>query len=154
MVSPKQVKVSKQPISQKVRYTMIHLVFLSFFGGAVPPVDGPASILRVCLSARTRSMNSLSRFCAVFAEVSRNSQPNCRARAASSSFATSRSYVLSHLLPASMKMGFPRFARRINWQKTSRPSNVDRYAMEYTRMKPWPSLAGGEQRFQMLLDGD
>ena len=59
-----------------------------------------------------------------------NSQPNCRAKAAPSSFDTSRSYVLSHLFPTSMNMGSPRFTRRMDWRNISSRSNVDREAME------------------------
>ena len=124
---------------QKTSYIITHLeTFLSFFfsggGGA------PGSIFLVCRRDRTRFIKSRSTFWAVLADVSRNSQPNWRAKAAPSSLETSLSYVLSHLLPTSMNIGSPRLTLRIDWRNISSRSKVDREAIEYTRMKPWPSL--------------
>jgi len=69
-----------------------------------------------------------------------NEHPKDRASATPSSFDTSLSYVLSHLLPTSMKIGFCLFTRSIDCRKTSSLSNVDRDAIEYTRINPCPSL--------------
>jgi hypothetical protein len=141
VVSSTEVKgmESKWPgIPENVPYKIIHF-FLSLSFGLVGP-GVPGSIFLVCRSARTRFMKRRSTFSAVLAEVSMNSQPNWRASAAPSSFVTSRSLVLSHLLPTSIKIGSPLLTRRIDWRKTSRRSKVDREAIEYTRMKPWPSL--------------
>ena len=96
---------------------------------------GPSCCL-VARRARTRFMKSRSTLCEVFADVSRNSQPNERASAAPSSRETSRSYVLSHLLPTSTKIGRLRFTRNINCRNTSSRSNVARDAIEYTRINP------------------
>jgi len=110
--------------------------FLSLLAGAA----APGFMLWVCRKERMRFMKRRSTFWAVLADVSMNPHPNDCANAAPSSFDTSRSYVLSHLLPTSMKMGSPRLTRRIDWRKISRQVNVVLEAIEYTRMKPWPSL--------------
>ena len=116
--------------------------FLGFFvpstGRAGPAV--PCSCCFVCRSKRTSVVNRRSTFIAVFADVSRNSHPKFRANCAPSSLDTSRSYCLSHLLPTSIKTGFCRFTFIIACRKTSNRSKVAREAMEYTRMKPCPSL--------------
>ena len=127
-ISWKGVKGSlKAQQFQETSYIITHFIFLSFFagGGGVP-----GSIFLVCRRERTRFMKSRSTFWAVLAEVSRNSQPNCRAKAAPSSLETSRSYVLSHLLPTSMNMGSPRLTLRIDWRNISSRSKVDREAIE------------------------
>jgi len=74
-----------------------------------------------------------------------NSQPNCRASAAPSSFDTSRSKALSALFPTSMIIGSPLFARLTDWRKTSSRSKVDRDAIEYTSINPWPSLGNASR---------
>jgi len=132
-------KVSKSPIT-KVRHKMKHFL-LGFFSssGRCGLGTPPASVCLVARRARTRLVKRSSTLCAVFAEVSKNEQPKDRARATPSSFDTSLSYVLSHLFPTSIKIGFCLFTRSIDCRKTSSRSNVDRDAIEYTRMKPWPS---------------
>lgn len=123
-----------------VPYMMIHfLVFFTPSAGRAGP-ETPCSCCFVCRSNRTRVMNRRSTFIAVFADVSRNSHPKLRASCAPSSLDTSRSYCLSHLLPTSINTGFCRFTFIIAWRKTSNRSKVAREAMEYTRMKPCPSL--------------
>lgn len=97
-------------------------------------------MLCACRSARTRFMNGFSAFSAVFADVSMNEHPNWRASACPSSFDTSRSQFLSPLLPTSMNIALPLFTRYTDCRKASNRSNVDRAVMEYTRIKPWPSL--------------
>lgn len=125
-----------------------------FFGPfLVGAFDTPGSATTlVARNERTRFMKRRSTFCAVFAEVSIKSHPNCRARAAPSSLETSLSKVLSHLLPTSINIGSPRLTRFIDCRNISRRSNVDREAIEYTRMNPWPSL-GGFQRMAQARGG-
>jgi hypothetical protein len=100
----------------------------------------PCSVCFVLRRLRTRFVKSRSTFWAVLALVSRNSQPNSLASCIPSSRVTSRSSCLSALLPTSMNIGFWRLTLNMDCRKTSRRSNVARDAMEYTRMKPWPSL--------------
>ena len=123
----------------RVPYMIIHLRFFSFSGARTGPCI-PCSCAFVFRSSRTRFMKRRSTLCAVFADVSRKSQPNDRASAAPSSLETSRSYCLSHLLPTSMKTGFCRLTFNMACRKTSSRSNVARDAIEYTRINPWPSL--------------
>ena len=115
-----------------------------FFGPfLVGALDAPNSATTLgARNERTRFMKRLSTLCAVLAEVSIKSHPNCRARAAPSFLETSLSKVLSHLLPTSINIGWPRLTRIIDLRNISRRSNVDREAIEYTRMNPWPSLGG------------
>ena len=136
---------------------MIHFRDLPW-RGSFTGMGTPASMFFVCRNARTRFMKRRSTFWAVLAEVSMNSQPNCRARAAPSSLETSRSYVLSHLLPTSMNIGSPLLTRRMDWRKVSNRSKVDLDAIEYTKMKPCPSLKefplqAREKRY-LFLRGD
>lgn len=138
------VKTSMKAMKRGMHYIIIHRI--GFFLPTVPScLVGSTTGLSCCLvarNARTRFINSRSTLCDVFADVSKNSQPNDRANAAPSSLDTSRSYVLSHLFPTSTKMGLLRFTRSISCRNTSSRSNVDRDAIEYTRMNPWPSLQG------------
>lgn len=132
--------MSKSPIT-KVRHIMKHF-FFGFLSssGRCGPGTLPASVCLVARKARTKLVKRSSTLCAVFAEVSKNAQPKDRARACPSSLDTSLSYVLSHLFPTSIKIGFCLFTRSMDCRKTSSRSNVDRDAIEYTRMNPWPSL--------------
>lgn len=132
-------------------YMIIHLRFFSFSGDRTGPCT-PCSCCFVDRSSRTRFMKRRSTLCAVFADVSRNSQPNDRASAAPSSRETSLSYCLSHLFPTSMKTGFCRLTFSMACRKTSSRSNVARDAIEYTRIKPWPSLQTKSDR--RTLDRD
>ena len=116
--------------------THFNFDFPSLLAGAA----APGFMLWVCRKERMRFMKRRSTFSAVLADVSMNPHPNWCANAAPSSFDTSRSYALSHLLPTSMKIGSPRLTRRIDWRKISRRANVVLEAIEYTSMKPWPSL--------------
>lgn len=95
---------------------------------------------RVDLKDLTKLVKSLSTFCAVFADVSRNSQPNWLAIACPSSLVTWRSRPLSHLFPTRIKIGLLRFTRSISCLKTSKRSNEARAVIEYTSMNPCPSL--------------
>ena len=116
---------------QKRSYIITHLWLFFFSFSFFADCGGvPGSMFLVCRRERTRFMKSRSTFCAVLADVSRNSQPNWRAIAAPSSLETSRSYVLSHLLPTSMNMGSPRLTLRIDWRNISSRSKVDREAIE------------------------
>ena len=114
----------------RVPYMIIHLRFFSFSGERTMGPGTPCSCCFVERSSRTRFMKSCSTLCAVFADVSRNWQPNDRASAAPSSLETSRSYCLSHLLPTSMKTGFCRLTFNMACRKTSSRSNVALDAME------------------------
>ena len=100
----------------------------------------PCSACFVLRRLRTRFVKSRSTFWAVFALVSRNSQPNSLASCIPSSRVTSRSSCLSALLQTSMNIGFLRLTLNMDCRKTSKRSNVALEAMEYTRMNPWPSL--------------
>ena len=111
-----------------MRYIIIHFRFFPPSGRGFP--GGPCSICFVCRRARTRFINSRSTLCAVLADVSKKSHPKERAIAAPSSRDTSRSYVLSHLLPTRTKMGLLRFTRSISCRKTSNRSNVCLDAIE------------------------
>ena len=123
-----------------VPYMMIHFFgLLGPSGGRAGPAV-PCSCCFVCRSNRTSVVKRRSTFIAVFADVSRNSQPKFLASCAPSSLDTSRSYCLSHLLPTSINTGFCRFTFIIACRKTSNRSKVAREAIEYTRMKPCPSL--------------
>lgn len=117
--------------SQEIPYMTTHFDFflLRTFG------DWSVMILGA-RNKRTRFMNKRSTFCAVLAEVSRNWHPNCCARAAPSSLETSRSDVWSHLLPTSKKIGLPCLTRLMDCRNRSRRLNVNREAIEYTRMNP------------------
>lgn len=134
---------SKSPMTREnIRHITTHLGLLPSLGGLSPclVLGPPASRRFVCRSARTKLVKRSSTLYAVLADVSINSHPNVRASAMPSSRDTSRSYVLSHLLPTSMKIGFCRLTLSIDCRNTSRRSKVDREAIEYTRMKPCPSL--------------
>jgi hypothetical protein len=128
-------------IPQKVLHRITH-VFDFFFssGGCCGLSTTPASVCCVLRSARTRLVKSSSTLCAVLADVSMKEQPKDRASATPSSLGTSLSRVLSHWFPTSRKTGFCLFTRSMDWRKTSSRLNVDRDAMEYTRMNPCPSL--------------
>jgi hypothetical protein len=130
-----------------VLHKIKHFDFFGFFTSSGRSGLGttPASVCRVLRNARTRLVKSSSTLCAVLAEVSIKEQPKDRASATPSSFDTSLSYVLSHLLPTSINIGFCLFTRNIDCRKTSSRSNVDREAIEYTRMNPCPSLGENEQ---------
>ena len=117
-----------------------HFLFDRSFSFGFADVDGPTSMLFVCRSARTRFVKTRSTFSDVFADVSMNSHPNCRASAAPSSLLTSRSWTLSHLFPTSIKIGSPLLTLLIDCLKPSSRLKVARDAIEYTRIKPWPSL--------------
>lgn len=92
-----------------VPYIIIHFFLGRTFGLFSDDRTAPCTPCSACFvwrRRRTRVVKRRSTFCAVFAEVSRKSQPNCRDIAAPSSRETSRSNCLSHLLPTSMKTGF------------------------------------------------
>jgi len=135
-------------LPMKVLQRIKHLLRIFFFSssGRCGLGTAPASVCRVLRSARTRLVKSNSTLCAVLAEVSIKEHPNDRASATPSSFETSLSYVLSHLLPTSIKMGFCLFTRSIDCRKTSNLSNVDRDAIEYTRINPCPSRTHWSRR--------
>ncbi len=126
--------IEARPLS----YMTIHLdgFTRSFRGG----IGAPCSASFVLRRLRTRFVKSRSTFRAVLALVSRNSQPNSLASCIPSSRVTSRSSCLSALFPTSMNIGFWRLTLSIDCRKTSKRSNVAREAIEYTRMKPCPSL--------------
>lgn len=109
------MRESKNPMIPEIvlldSYIIMHL-WDFFAGGGGPGV--PGFIFPVRRNELIRLMKSCSTFWAVLADVSKNSQPNWRAKAAPSSLETSRSYVLSHLLPTSMNMGSPRLTLRID----------------------------------------
>ena len=112
--------------------THFNFSFVSF----IESTGAPRSLMWVCCEEWMKFMKRRSTFCAVLADVSMNSHLNWRANAAPSSFGTSHSWVMSHLLPMSMKMGFPRLSLHIDWQRILRRLNVDFEAIEYTRMNP------------------
>lgn len=101
---------------------------------------------------RTRFTKRKSTLYPVFAEVSRNSHPNSRAREAPSSLETSRADVWSHLLPTSTNTGLLCLTRFMDCQKLSTRSNVVREVTEYIRIKPWPSLSGIQHMAQACRD--
>jgi len=128
--------------AQTLPYMTIHLIFFSGFAGraaaAAGPPPGTGSLL--VRSNRTRLVNNRSTFWEVFADVSRKSHSKLCASLIPSSLETSRSYCLSHLLPTSMNIGFVLLTLIIACRKTSSRSKVARDAIEYTRIKPCPSL--------------
>ena len=107
----------------EMSYIITHLwFFFSIFAGG--------SLFLVCRRDRTRFMKSSSTFWELLADVSRNSQPNWQAKSAPSPDETSRSDVLSHLLPTSINMGSPCLTLHVDWWKNSSLSNVNREAIE------------------------
>ncbi len=126
--------------SNKARPLSYMIIHLDFFGSFRVGTDAPCSASFVLRRLRTRLVKSRSTFRAVLALVSRKSQPNSLASCIPSSRVTSRSSCLSALFPTSMNIGFWRLTLSIDCRKTSKRSNVARDAIEYTRMKPCPSL--------------
>jgi hypothetical protein len=114
----------------KVPYIIKHFLCLFFSSSRLRGFGAPSAVSCVVRSVRTRFVKRNSTLCAVLAEVSTNLQPKDRARATPSSIDTSRWWVLSHLFPTSMNIGFCIFTRRTDCRKASSLSKVARDVIE------------------------